>query len=324
MVKVTQPENMSQNDPDRESHRVRVIEPMMDPVIVRTSKTVLAIFLGEGSQTEAMFFAVGVKNTTAQIVLWVLCYIGLIFSMLVLAEQVPNYCLFGCMLALPLPAVAIPLLSADIIAQVLCELEFWLVCTLQMQMVYFILKEYYTEEYHDRWTVNCFAVATCLPFMLTMGLIDAYPAKYKAHFQLCFAGGATAIFFAWNSLIVFKHGNWAPVTHRIMDSVALLVFYGKQIKVAVTCPDAFNVLTSSLHTRRCMIYQVGPDNDDVPELRLVEAKDKVDAPMFCRSMDDIVGKVEVAAMQKTMSARWDGRTSPLMSARQIESIDPSV
>lgn len=229
---------------------VRIIEPMLIPRIVRTEKTMAALVFGVGSSTEWYLYHFGVTSATCQVFLWSLWYVGVTIGLLVLGGLLPAPWVLGCLLALPMPLVAFLLFSKDLVLEVLHELEFYIVLLLQGVLVAHALLGLTHTEHDAKWDPKGLAVVSYIPSMIVMGLIDAYPAKYRARFEVLFASGAIAVLVAWNTLIILHHGNWVHLGTQLGDNVTLLLFYLRHVYVAVAHPSAFVVIASMVQTKK--------------------------------------------------------------------------
>mmetsp|Transcript_79108 Transcript_79108/g.219838 ORF Transcript_79108/g.219838 Transcript_79108/m.219838 type:complete len:337 (+) Transcript_79108:102-1112(+) len=231
------------------SCKMRIIEPTMHPCVVRTDATMAAMFLGAYSRAEAWLFDLGARQSRSTGLLWLLWFLGVSIGLLVLADVLPAVCVGGCSLALPLPAVAFALLSRDLVSKVVLEVEFYIINVLQAVLVTHALMRLTLLVEQGHWDSKCIAIVCHIPSMLVSGLMDAYPAKYRAVFEILFFTGSIYVLLAWNALIIFKHSSLGPVTSQIGDNLTLLLFYLRHIWIAVKSPNALVVVHSSVSTR---------------------------------------------------------------------------
>lgn len=264
--------------------RVRLIEPVMVPRIVRTEKSIAAIFLGVGSQTESWLFSMGAKDGCGKYVLWALWLLGMTTSLLVLGDVVPHFWVFGCVLALPLPIVAFLLLSQDLVMEILEELELYIVLLLQGVLVTHALMSLTHVTHERKWDIKCLAVLCYVPSIIVMSLMDAYPTRYRRIFQILFSSGGIAVLVTWNLLIIIEHGNLGPLTSQFGDNFTLLLFYCRHIRTAVAHPDAFVVITSMVHTKHEKVRLTKP---------LPESGVKIASDAFARAESECDRRVEV-------------------------------
>lgn len=234
-----------------QSANMRIIEPVMEPYVVRTEKTIAAIFFGVNSRPERWLFHLGVRDKRCQVSLFLSWFIGVSIGSLVLADILPPICEIGCLLALPLPLVSWLLLSTDLVVKICHELELWIIYLLQAVLVtHAFLALTHVRGGHGghgwHWDSKIFAILSVIPFMLVGGLLDAYPAKYRATFEILFFSGATYIFVVWNALIVFEHHSLDPVTSQIGDNVTLLLFYMRHIWSAIAKPELLGMIKSDV------------------------------------------------------------------------------
>lgn len=231
----------------------RVIRSHMTPREILTSKTIAAIFLGEGSQTEHCLFYLGVKNAFATGVLWALWFVGAFVGMLVVSTVLPLSCVWASVLMLPLPVVTILLLSEDLLWLIFKELDLYIILILQTAL--FVDGIFYCKQ-DMRYVFWC----CYLPTMIAAGLIDAYPAKYRAFFAKLFFSAAVCILVFWNFLLVFRWRvfgaadqqlyNVSFTLHHLSDQATLLVFYCRHLYCSVYRKNYFVLIKADVHTVR--------------------------------------------------------------------------
>lgn len=251
-----------------ESKKMRFIEPVMTPYLVRTEQTVAAGILGVHSEAERMLFYLGVKEKMCTNALWIAWFLGVAVGLLVLADVLPVAFVYCSFLSLPLPLIAFFLLSTDLVRIILHEMEFYIIMTLQVVLITHAFMHFThlghadgLHEVHAHWDNKCIAIICFIPSMIVSGFLDAYPAKWRAVFEILFYSGSICVFVAWNSMIMFgEHGSWAPVTSHIGDNLTLLLFYIRHIWCAVHKPELLVMIKSDVDTvREVLTYSTGED-----------------------------------------------------------------
>lgn len=243
---------------------MRLIEPMMAPRIVRTEHSMASIFLGVGSEAESWLFTMGAKDGIGKFVLWSLWYVGMVIGALVLAHVIPDVWGFGCFLALPLPIVAFLLLSIDLVMEVLHEVEFYVILLLQFVLVVHTVMALIPVTLEKRWWHNKLLPVICyMPSMLVMGFCDAYPARYRAIFQILYSTGAIAVLVLWNSMITVEHGTWHHHLYQIGDNLTLMLFYCRHLYTAMVYPEAYVLISSMVRTKREKVKLEFGQNDEI-------------------------------------------------------------
>jgi len=208
---------------------LRVIYSDMTPKEVRTTHTVASLLLGEFSTLEHVFFELGVKNQAGTSCLWGLWYIGAFTGLLVLDRVLPMSCVWVSLLMLPLPIVATALLSVDLAVSCLACMDLWIIWLLQGALLL-------DGVYYCRADLRIVFWICYLPTMIVSGLMDAYPAKYRAFFCKLFFSASLAILVFWNYLLVYRYSvipvpdklnNVGILLHHLSDQLTLGVFYGR-------------------------------------------------------------------------------------------------
>jgi len=226
----------------------RFIQSDMAPVEVSTSHTVASLFLGEGSQAEHIMFLAGVKSKPATACLWVLWVIGAVVGLLVVQRSLPLDFVWVSLLMLPLPVVTLLLLSVDLLKEFLTSVDLLVIFLLQIAL--FLDGMFYCRGDIRRVFWWCY-----LPSMIASGLIDAYPAKYRAFFAKLFYTAALLILVIWNCLLIFRWQVFAGSTmailvHHASDQLTLLAFYCRHLWCSIYRPDHFVMITASVCTQR--------------------------------------------------------------------------
>jgi hypothetical protein len=232
----------------------RVMFSDMTPIEIDTQKTVAAFFLGQGSSTEAFFFSLGVKNRIATGVLWTLWYIGAVIGLLSIARVLPEGFIWASVLMVPLPVVMTLLLSVDLLREVLSSMDLYVLFILQF--AFFVDGIYYCKADIRRLFWYCY-----LPSMVASGLVDAYPAKYRAFFAKLFFSAAVCILIAWNCLLIFrwqvfgtkpsqKLTNISFALHHFSDQATVLLFYFRHLYRSVWHPSYFVMIKGEVLTTR--------------------------------------------------------------------------
>lgn len=232
-------------------HKIRTIECDMQPMEVRTSKTVAAMILGEASDTEGMMFEIGVKSRAGQGLLWSLWFIGACVGISAVGEALPIHFVWVSLLMLPLALVTTFLMSCDVLRSLFSSLDVYVLGILQFAM--FVDGIYYCGA--DRRSIfwGCY-----LPTMCASLFVDAYPAKYRDVFAKLFFSASLIILIIWNLLLVYKYnafGNMSKMVsltfllHHIADQLTLLVFYCRHLWVSTFTPEHFVMIHASVRTK---------------------------------------------------------------------------
>jgi len=229
---------------------LRMIYSDMQPIEVRTSHTVAALLLGPGSRAENFMFDNGVKQTNGVAVLWGLWYFGAILGGLVVAQLLPKSFVWASLLMLPLPIVTVALLSTDLLAEVVYGLDLYIIYILQFAL--FVDGIFYCNADHRIVFWVCY-----LPTMVASGLVDAYPAKYRAFFAKLFFSASLVILIIWNCLMYFKWNAFGTTfklsnisfnLHHVSDQATLGVFYCRHLYVSTFRADYFVMIKSDVLT----------------------------------------------------------------------------
>jgi len=224
----------------------------MEPTEVRTSRTVAAVFLGEGSHIERAMFEIGVRSRAAQGVLWGMWFLGTFVGLLVVAETLPIHFVWMSFLMLPLPLVTVCLLSVDLLSHIFVSLDVYII--LILQFAFFVDGIYFCRA--DR----RFVFWCCyLPTMCAALFVDAYPAKYRHLFAKLFFIASLVILVTWNLLLIFKWKafgtslkliNISFALHHISDQATLSVFYCRHIWASICNFDHFVMIHAPVLTRK--------------------------------------------------------------------------
>lgn len=241
--------------------KLRCIYSDMQPMEIKTTHTIAALVLGENSAAENMMFEHGVKKKHGSIVLWALWYIGAITGVLCVAKVLPMYLVWASVLMLPLPFVVLALSCTDLLVEVFSNLDVYIIYILQFAL--FVDGIYYCGA--DKRTVFwvCY-----LPTMLASGIIDCYPAKYRAFFAKFFFSNMIAILLVWNYLLAFrwnafgsiyhlKMGSLSFLLHHISDQATLAIFYLRHLFCSFFSEDYYVMIKADVLTghQECEYHQ---------------------------------------------------------------------
>jgi len=225
----------------------------MVPREIQTTHTIAACVLGEHSHSEALLYDICVRNTVATTILWLMFAAGAFVGILVVAEAIPKSFVWVSLLMLPLPFAAFMLLNADLYKEILSAMDVHVIYILQVALV--VDGIYYCGADHRIVFWICY-----LPSMVTSGLIDAYPAKYRPLFSKAFTGCHIAILLAWNAFLLFKFkvvgdtvGKLKDVSflvHHVADQATLLLFYFRHLWSALYHPNCFIMIKADVFTDR--------------------------------------------------------------------------
>lgn len=241
-----------QDCPAAEHVIMRIMHPVDDSSsVIRTRRTVASKLFGEGSETEAVLFDIGVRHPTSTGVLWVLWLIGTCAGLLVLYSVLPPKCVGLSVLMLPLPLVTFLLLSKDLLMELLVEWDYYIINLLQLVMV--------AHAVHEVQDVRSVFWAFCLPTLLVAPLTDAYPAKYRALFVQLYFIGLSTIFVAWLVLLTFQFHRGRTVLMHIGDNATLALFYIRPIWSTLKYPDLLVLLKCGMETHREEVAQTVQD-----------------------------------------------------------------
>lgn len=250
----------------------RVIYCDMEPCDVSTRKTIASLLLGEGSSTEEYLFHMGIKNRYAQGVLWGMWSVGAIAGLLAVAAAVPVGFVWASLLMLPLPVVTVMLLSVDLVKQLAASMDLYIIYILQFAL--FVDGIYYCRADLRRIFWYCL-----MPSLFASGLVDAYPAKYRAQFATLYFSSSLCILAVWNVLLVFKwevFGSSAKLVnisftlHHLSDQLTLAVFYGRHLFCSILWPDYFVLIKADVRTglrsayRKDTMESVSPSEENWP------------------------------------------------------------
>lgn len=241
---------------DREL-RHRVIYCDMSPCDISTRKTVASLLLGEGSKTEEHLFHMGVRSHHAQGVLWGMWFVGAAIGLFAVADAIPVGFVWASLFMLPLPVVTIMLLSVDLVCQLAASMDMYIIYILQFALL--VDGIYYCNADLRRIFWYCY-VAT----LFASGLVDAYPAKYRALFAKLFFSSALCILAIWNFFLVFKwevfgsHAKLVNISftlHHLSDQLTLGVFYSRHLFCSILWPDHFVLIKADVRTGLRSVYR---------------------------------------------------------------------
>lgn len=218
----------------------RIIKPIAQARRVRTKRTVASLVLGQGSVAEAHLFQWGARDGLPLRTLWVTWYVGLVAGFLALVEAVPSYCVWAATLMVPLPLVTSALLSKDLVLEILCELDFYLI-----QILHAVgLSHGLIHTWHDERRVFWFLY---LPSLIVAPLVDAYPAKYRPRFLQLYFVGMLCILVGWNVFELHER-SLHHFTYVVGDLATLSLFYVRQIYAATWHKDNFVLISCAMYT----------------------------------------------------------------------------
>lgn len=236
--------------PTKSLRMPRLIYSDMEPRVVSTKNTITAKIVGEGSSTEATLFGIGVKNwKNSTTILWAMWFLGAVVGMLVVGGLVRRVWVWLSLLMLPLPILTILLLNTDLVYEILCGLDVYVVYILQLAQV---IDGIYYCKFDIRWVFWC----CYIPTIIASGLLDAYPAKWRSMFEKLWFGAAIAILVWWNILLVFKWrifetpGVLGMLIHHISDQATLLIFFGRHLYCSFHHPNHFVMIKAEVLTGR--------------------------------------------------------------------------
>jgi len=230
------------------SHRVIYCD--MGPCDISTRKTIASLLLGEGSSTEEYLFSMGVRNRYAQGVLWGMWLVGATIGLFAVAAAIPVGFVWASLLMLPLPVVTVMLLSVELVWQLAASMDLYIIYILQFAL--FVDGIYYCNADLRRIFWYCY-----MPTLFASGLVDAYPAKYRALFAKLFFSSSLCILAIWNCFLVFKwevfgsHAKLVNISfllHHLSDQLTLGVFYGRHLFCSILWPDYFVLIKADVRT----------------------------------------------------------------------------
>merc|ERR1719408_151442 len=172
----------------------------MEPREVSTSHTIASLFLGEGSSAEHFLFAIGASTKEmagATYLLWAFWYIGAIMGLAAVGGFGDPRMVWGSFLMLPLPVLTILLTSVDLLYELVCTMDLYIIYILQFALL--LDGILYCRVDHRSIFWYCYAPST-----IASALVDAYPAKYRSFFGKMFFSNAIAVLAIFNALLVFK------------------------------------------------------------------------------------------------------------------------
>jgi len=259
--------------------RRRVLYSDMQPVEISTRRTVASLFVGEGSELESVMFHLGVKSDNCRVVLWGLWFTGAFVGMFAVGRFVPLGFIWASLLMLPLPFVALLLMSVDLIRELLSSMDIYIITILQVAL--FIDGLYFCNVDIRSLFFFCY-----LPTMAVSGLVDAYPQKFRPLFALLFFGSALAVLFFWNYLLIFhwmvfgdslkdvlKWKGLAFTLHHVSDQVTLAVFYSRHVWCSIFRNEFFVMIKAEVLTRRELVESVIDVEDNGEEVEHFYLKD---------------------------------------------------
>jgi len=228
----------------------RYVYSDMVPREVKTSHTVAALFLGEGSWAEHLMFEVGVKNPYHTSVIWGLWYIGAIVSLAAVGGFLSKTFVWASLLMLPLPILTVLLVSTDLLKELCTSMDLYIIYILQF--AFMVDGVFYCKQDIRRVFWYCYLLT-----MIASGLVDAYPAKFRAFFAKLFFWNAIGILAVFNALLFFKWEAFGDLTklanvsftlHHISDQLTLGVFYCRHIYCSTYYPNYFVMIKAEVLT----------------------------------------------------------------------------
>lgn len=237
------------------SHRVIYCD--MGPCDISTRKTIASLLLGEGSSTEEYLFSMGVRNRYAQGVLWGMWFVGAFIGLFAVAAAIPVGFVWASLLMLPLPVVTVMLLSVELVWQLAASMDLYIIYILQFALL--VDGIYYCNADSRRIFWYCY-----VPTLFASGLVDAYPAKYRALFAKLFFSSSLCILAIWNFFLVFKwevfgsHAKLVNISftlHHLSDQLTLGVFYSRHLFCSILWPDYFVLIKADVRTGLRSVYR---------------------------------------------------------------------
>lgn len=220
----------------------RILEPVSNPRLVRTKRTLASLVLGQESTFEAWIFLHAAKNTQSMYINWGLWVIGALGGGLTVFRFLPIHCIWISLLMVPFPVMIFLIFSKDLIVELIREVDCAIIFVLQFFLAFWAVLRL--------WDVRCVFWACYFPTMCVSPLIDAYPAVYRSLLAKVFFSGMICVFVAWNILLIYRDGDWAPVTTHAGDNLTLLIFYLRHLWAATYHEDEFIMIKCTVHTTR--------------------------------------------------------------------------
>lgn len=229
----------------------RVIAPVRGIERVKTMQSVGRAWFG--ASVEGVLFRFGAKRKPYVLTLWMLWWIGNISGVLVLSNALPSEFIWTCSLMLPIPIICSLLLERDLLGELASQLE---VQVLTIMQLVFVIAASLTLGDKRAWYWVC-----CWPTLYFSLFIDAYPAKYRAHFTLWLFASKAVIFISWDVIqslglchpLQFAAWKVGHITMNCLSltfslSVTLLIFCYRHLSHIIKFPDRFAILKSPLQT----------------------------------------------------------------------------
>lgn len=196
--------------------------------------------------------------------------------------------------------------------QVLVELEFYVVMILQSVLLAAAVLLLRDDRCVFWW---CFAPTMCIA-----GLVDAYPARFRALFSQCFFAGVTTVFVMWNLMLVFNWCNWENRLYHvghITGSVAacsfttqstVLLFFLRHFFCSFVHQDRFVLIRSHIRTR------IAELNMTVDSEKGITALQEAAAPRIVRYSESVnLSAMQHHQMESPKSLRHGG--APVVNKR---------
>lgn len=238
-----------------ETTTLRVIKSFHQPQYIRTQMSLAAMFLGEGSRIEKVFFNIGAKDRIITGVLWGFWWLGCSISLLSLLDLLPENRKWAAVLMLPLPVVTVPVLSEDLVKKILQNFHFYVLLAGNFWIFYCALIIQNGELVWFFWLC-------AYPTILIAPLVDAYPPRFRTFFAKHFFIGITCITIVW--LVVILDGQTIPirkiesrfgvaysnnfVSQTVTAAVGLMGFSFRYLCNAFFHPSTFAILEVPLLT----------------------------------------------------------------------------
>jgi len=181
-------------------------------------------------------------------------WIGVVVGIMALSGCIPPECTWIAVLMLPLPVVTFFALSIDLMKEVLWQFEFYLICGLQVHLLYSV-------SVVVGWDTRAVFWASCCPSMMVAAFIDAFPSKYRPLFSKMFFSGLGLILACWACMLTFgwskpiKPSTWSfyelegnTMSSSVGSIVTLFTFCCRHFFVAWFHPDHFVIIVSEMRT----------------------------------------------------------------------------
>lgn len=235
------------------AREIRVVEPARNITRVETKDTVASQVLGKETRMENLLFKLICRDNVSSSMLWLLWWVGFFGGEFALLGLMPRPCIWLSILMVPIPTLAVLMLSTELVKDCIAEFELYVVSVLQfvwLSCVFTMMAD---------WR-NVFFVSY-VPTLVVAGFVDAYPAKFRSRFTKLFFLGKSCVLVFWDSLLVFDlvrvydrrwHvGHLAGTTSAVSftTSITLLLFCYRHLKTAHKKPDLLVLIKSPMRSR---------------------------------------------------------------------------